>query len=941
MKRNFLLALASIITFTLSAQHNTIQTKIIDKSSKKPVEFASVRLLSGKDSTYVSGLTTDSTGLVTLKSIKNGNYTIGVSMVGYNNYFQNIRIADKDVLLPTIEIEEDSKLLKELEVTGTSLQVVAKGDTIEYNAAAFKTEQNAVVEDLLKKMPGVEITSDGKIMVNGEEIKKVRVDGKKFFGNDIEMSTKNIPADMIDRIQIVDQKSEMSQLSGFDDGETERIINLTIRKDKKQGVFGNVQAGAGLDLNPEFRYDANSFLNIMNNEVRSTITAGANNTNTMRSGRGRGGFFGGGRSGITATQNVGYNINSPLSTKTIIGGDVTFNHSDNLVISESERENYLQDGIFKNNSQNFSNKNNYQGNLRLEVEWKPDSLNTFIFQPNMGFTRSFSNSKSDYLYLMGNDSTSWGETDNWSNGLDINGGLNVIYNRKLSKPGRTLTTQINANVSQSEDNGMNISEKSTNDSTILLNQKNTNRSESFNFGVRMSYVEPLGTSKNHFLESVLSFNGNLRNSDRSIFDRDNNGNYDVKNSEYSNEFKNNFFKESLELNYKFVNPTYNMTFGLTAEPSQTYSTRTYSNNIVVPLKNEVINFAPIARLQYNFAKRNFARLDYRGRTNQPSINQMQPVKNNTDLMNETVGNPTLNPEFNHFLRLMYTKFNATSLSSFSVGMFGNLYKDKLTTNSIYDKTGKRYIQTINSKETPYSANIFTMYNQPFLKKFNFSNRLSMGVRQQYGYTSRNVNLENIDLENLILGDLSSTIRYNTSENISLSFTHEIVDVALNGGINYSNSQNNFNTKNTETYDWTSGLNLGLRPTKKLTFTSTMNFTKQSGYGDFNPSQLIWNAGVELNSFKGKGVLSLKVFDLLRQQQNIIQTVGENYIEFSSNNALSAYFLVGFTYKINKFKGGNDKDRETLENMNNNQQWGPPHPNAPAGRGAGRPMFMPL
>ncbi len=912
MKKFLILFLCFAGSIALQAQYS-VKSKIASKTTGNPLEFVAIRLLTS-DSTYVTGQSTDSLGEFTLKDIRPGKYILRATSVGYTDFSQNLELKNRNVLLENILMEEDSKVLKDLEVSGTAVQVVTKGDTIEYNATTFKIGQNAVVEDLLKKMPGVEITTEGKIMVNGQEVKKIRVDGKKFFGEDMEMSTKNIPADMIDKVQVVDQKSEMAQLTGFDDGETERIINLTIKRDRRQGVFGNVQLGAGADINPEFRYDANSFLNIMDGETRSSITAGANNTNTARSRRGRGGF-GGGRSGITATQNLGYNINTPLSSKLITGGDVTFNHSDNLVLSESQRENYLQDGTYQNNSNRMSNRENYQGNLRFEMEWKPDSLNSVIIQPNIGFTRSFSNSTSEYLYLKENDSTSWGNTRNRGDGLDRDAGITFIYNRKLAKPGRTFTTRLSTNMTLGDDDGMNYSEKNTGNSVTVVDQKSKNTSSSINANLRLSYVEPLGASRKHFLESSLSLYANSRNSVRDLFDQDNNGNYTVKNNEYSNEFSNRFFRETLELNYRYVLPAYNMTLGFSAEPSQTYSTTIYGDNTGIPIENEVVNLAPAARFQYNFGKRNFARLEYRGRTEQPSISQMQPVKNNTDLMNETVGNPSLNPAFNHNLRLMYSNYNSETFRSFSLGVFGNATKDELTSNSIYDNTGKRYIQTVNSRELPYNLNAFFMYNQPFLKKFNFSNNTSFGTRQQYGYTSKNVNAGDIDLNHLLIGDLSSTIRYNAAENISLSFTHEIVDVAVRGGLSYSYTKNNFNKKASETYDWTSSLNFGLRPTKTLTFTTDLNFMKQNGYADFNPSQWIWNASMDVNAFKGKGVFSLRVVDILRQQQNINQSVGDNFVEFSKSNALPSYFLVSFTYKISNFKGGNATDRENLENMN--------------------------
>ena len=912
IKKLFFLPLLIFLAITAQAQYS-IQSVVADAKTGHAMERAAVRLLQPVDSVLITGQTTDSTGRFTLRDIKPGKYILNVTTVGYNDYYQNLTVADKDVQIDKIVMQEDAHMLQQVNVTGTAVQVVVKNDTIEYNAQAFKTAQNAAVEELLKKMPGVEVSPEGKITVNGQEVKKILVDGKKFFGNDIEMSTKNIPADMVDKVQVMDEKSEMAKLTGFEDNDTERVINLTLKRDRKQGVFGNVQAGAGLDVNPEFRYDANTFLNIMDGDTRSTITAGANNTNTTRSGRGREGF-GGRSSGITATQNLGYNLNTPVNTKLILGGDATFNHSDNLQTSESNRENYLQGTTYTNQSKSASNRENYQGNIRLEAEWKPDTLRTIVFQPNMGFNKSSYASNSNYLYMTENDSTSWGKTNNSGNGTSVNGGLNIILSRKFAKPGRTFTTRLSTSVSQSNNDGKNNSLKNTNDSTIIIDQRSEDISNSYNMGLRMSFVEPLWKNQ-HFLETSVSLNSNFSNSTRDLFDKDQQGNYTVLDNVYSNEFKNTFYSEALELNYRFIQKSYNITLGMKAEPSQTYSTTIYGNDPGVELSNEVINFAPNARFQYNFGKRQFARLDYSGRTSQPSISQMQPVKNNTDLMNETVGNPTLNPQFQHNLRMMYSTYNSTKFSSFNFGLMANIIKDDLTNNSIYDSTGKRYVQTVNSKETPYNLNAFTMFSTPFWKKFNFSNNASFGVRQQYGYTSKNVSTELIDIDHLQLGDLSSTIRYNGSDNISLSYTHNIFDLSLRGGLGYSYSKNNFNTTAQETYDWTGAVNLGIRPSSTLTFTTDLNYTNQTGYSSFNMNQWLWNASVELSAFKKKGVFSLKVYDILRQRQNISQTVGDNYIQYSKTNSLPAYFLVGFTYKITKFKGASNQDMEDLQNMN--------------------------
>lgn len=944
MRKSIFMLFCAFSLFTMNAQH-TIQSKIVSKSTGKPLEFAAVRLLK-PDSTLITGVTTDSTGIFVLKNVNPGKYILNVSSIGYKTVNQNLQLFSKDLNLPNIQMDEDSKLLKEVKVLGTAIQIVTKGDTLEYNAQAFKTNENAVVEDLLKKMPGVQVDASGNITVNGQQVTKILVNGKKFFNDDVQMATKNIPSNLVDKVQVLDQKSDMAKLTGFEDENTERVINLTIRKDKKQGIFGNIQAAAGGDVDKNFRYDSNAFLNIMNGDTQSSITASGNNTNTSRSGRGRGGF-GGTQSGITETQNFGYNLNTPTSPKLTLGGDVSFNHSDNYQSAETNRDNYLQGTTYNTNSTSQNDRNNYDTRLRLEAEWKPDSLNTVVFQPTMSYSRDFYNQNSNYLYKTENDSTSWGDNKNVGNGYDLGGGLNVIFSHKFSKPGRTLTTQFSSSFTQSVDNGIINSNKYTNDSTTLIDEKSTNNSNNLSLGLRTSYVEPLWKNQ-HFLETILNLNGNFRNSTRDLFDKDANGNYTNFNSEYSNKFDNNFYSESLQFNYRYIQKFYTLTLGVKAEPSQTYSKTIYGDDSGEPIERNVINFAPSARFQYNFNKRKFIRLDYNGRTNQPSISQMQPVKNNTDLMNETVGNSNLNPEFAHNLRMMVSLFNDKNLSSFNLGLMGNATKDALTSNSIYDETGKRYIQTVNANEIPYNANLFFMYNKPFLKKFNFSDNASAGINQQYGYTSQHVNSSSLDINNLPLGDLSNTKRYSASENISLSYTEDLFDISARGGLRFSNTLNNFTTQINKTYDWTGTVNLGFRPTKTITFTTDLNYTNQVGYTTDNQTQWLWNASLEATAFKGKGVFSLKAYDILHQRLSIIQTVGDNYVQYSRTNTLPTYFLLGFTYKINVFKGGSSQDKQNFDNMNNQRRrFGnmPPgggdrggRPPMPLGGGGEPPMF---
>ena len=312
----------------------------------------------------------------------------------------------RDIILKNIKLKESVQLLKELEVRGTAAQLVVRGDTIEYNATAFKVAENAMVEDLMKRLPGVEITSEGKITVNGQEINRIRVDGKKFFDGDIEMATKNLPAEMIDKIQVLEQKSEMAQLTGFEDDETERIINLTTKPNRRKGVFGNILGGIGLDTENLIRYDANANVNFMSGDTQTSVIAGANNVNTSSQPPWYGGWGGG--NGITQTQNFGVNNNSILSESFKFGGDGSFNHSNNLSEVNSTKESYLRGSTFNDSTFNTSFNDRYATSLRLEAEWKPDSLTTLIIQPRINYNQGSSGSSRDYIYLQDEDTTSYG-----------------------------------------------------------------------------------------------------------------------------------------------------------------------------------------------------------------------------------------------------------------------------------------------------------------------------------------------------------------------------------------------------------------------------------------------------------------------------------------------------------------------------------------------------
>ena len=542
------------------------------------------------------------------------------------------------------------------------------------------------------------------------------------------------------------------------------------------------------------------------------------------------------------------------------------------------------------------------------MEWKPDSINTFIFQPNMSYSKSFTNSQRDYLYLTDNDSTSWGNSSNIGNSSGIDFGLNVIYNRKFAKRGRTFTAEFGGGVSNNESESLNQSNKYTQTRTTNIDQKTFNSSNKFNYNIQLSFVEPLWNLKN-LLETNVTLRNNTTNSVKDQYRNDGSGNYSVFDSVYSNTFENIFYRETMELNYRYTEKNYYLRLGVRGEPSQTTNVRYYGNGISRDTTYGVFNFAPRGRFQYNFNKKKFARVDYTGRTSQPSINQMQPVLNNSNPMRETVGNPKLNPSFNHSFRMFYSSFNDQTFSSFSVRLSAEATKNDLVSNSIYDATGKEFSQTVNATAVPYNYGGNIMFNTPLIqKRLHFNTSTSAGYDMRYGYSSKNYT-GIINTENLILGDLSSTRRYNATERLSLTFTHDVVEIGVKGAVQYSNTKNNLNPTIAETWDWTGSGNVVLHLPYKFNISSDINYTTRQGYANYDQNELIWNASIDKTMFKNKGVLSLKWNDILRQQLNIRQTIGDNYIQYNKYNTLTSYFMLSFSYKINKFKGASSNPAE--------------------------------
>ena len=938
MKKLGIIVLLFGFAVAMMAQ-KTLSGTILSKTDGQPIEMATVRLFTynGTDSTLVQGAQTYYDGLFILSNIREGKYRLIVSSIGYNEHSQWIEMKNSDIDIPAIRLVEQVQELAEVSVQGKAAEMTVKGDTIEYNTAAYQVSETATVEELLKKMNGVEVDKEGNVTINGEEIKAVRIDGKKFFGDDVQTATKNIPADMIEKIQVIDEKSDMAKLTGFEDDEGERIINLSLKKNRKKGLFGNYSGALGADMvtdnggwfdyaNPaygatpsaqtkhffenDFRYNANIFTNLLLGESQTTIVGGANNTNEIRSRRGRG-WFGGQNAGVTASENLGVNTNIDLTSKLekkddktelLLGGDATINHSTNDTRTISQRDSYSEEATYIDRDSTNKLTRSWDAQMRLEMEYQIDSMNKIILRPQISYNNSNSTQTNDYTYDRDSVRINDGYQNQTSLQEEISASIRAIYNRKFLKPGRALT--MRANVSFSNTKGENNTyawDRMTN--SALVDQYTLSGNNTMSYSLRTSYVEPI-YGKNHFLETVLSLSGNNRNSVKDQYSMDSiTGDYQYDNT-YSNQLNNNMYTEQLELNYRWVSEKIDLTAGARVLATQTYSQTYYGGVLARDTLYNRWNWSPNLRFRYKFGQKEFARIVYRGRVNQPTIQQMEPVRNNSDAMNETVGNLGLNPAFNHNIFAMYSRFNQEKFSSIMTGMHANITQDALVNNTIYDQTGKRYLQTVNADMVPWNVGAHFMSNTPFCKKmFQFHSRTAVSYNQRVAYVLREQDADAIAqliaADQLPLGDPSKTGNFRMTSDLTLRFTHEIVDIGIKNTNVYSLTHNSLNKKNVSHIgDWIISGDVTFHLPKSWNIATDIAYTSRHGYeGLTDVNELIWNFSIDKTW--ANSTLTLKVYDLLNDKKNIVQTVNETSVSYQKFNTLPTYFMLTYTYKLNR------------------------------------------
>lgn len=772
----FLCIFLSTIAQSVAAQF-TISGIVKDKNDNLPLPQVSIRLLSAKDSTFVTGISSKDNGTFSLKVPKAGNYIAAFSFLGYRTAYEPVQLSKGqprrnlgDILLGSNDV-----LLQEAVVVGKAPEVVVKEDTVEFNADSYKTQPNSVVEDLLKKLPGVEVDSEGKITHAGKEITKILVDGKEFFSDDPKVATKNLPVDIIEKLQVVDRKSDLARLTGVDDGEEETVINLTIKEGMKHGWFGNVTGGYGLDG----RYEAGAMLNHFFGDNQVTILAGSNNTNNMGFTDMGGSRFRrfGGMNGINTSHNVGVNFNVGKGDAFRVGGDISYNNSNRDVLQRTERQNMFEDSTsyYSGYNKMKDNGQNIRGNFRLH--WEIDSLNTLEFRPRFSVALSKSDSYDSALTTAGDIARSkvnFSESDNHNKGTGYDLSGELIYNHKFrNRPGRSFSIQAQYSYSNTKEDGWTkaLYKYYMLDKDSTLDQMDDNHTWSNGYGARFTWTEPLGdVKKGRFLTFSYRFQASFNNADKYTYDILTDPlnavtNDTVRNDELSNSFRNDYYSHRAQIGFKQVTANYTYDIGVAAVPSSSQSIDLINSDRNIP-KRTVFNVAPYLRYRYKMGKQRSLRIDYRGYSSQPSMNQLQPVEDRSDPLRIVVGNPELKPAFQNWFRARFNDYDEKTQRAIMAMVNGGFTTNSIISETTYDsQTGGQRTTYRNVNGVWNAAGMF-MYSTPFRNKhwqLNSFSRVSYSNSVGYNNGTRN--------------DAGS---FNAIENLGLAFRSDYFDAELRG-----------------------------------------------------------------------------------------------------------------------------------------------------------------
>lgn len=919
MKKFFLLTLVLASVFAAGAQKTAgvVKGTLMDSTSAQGIPDATISVSNTRDSTLVSFTLTSNSGFFEIKNLDAGSYYLQVSYQGFENRSVSFDItADSPVKdLGSMNMSRQYKTLQEVIVQDAPVKV--KGDTIAYNANAFKTKPNATAEDLLKKLPGVQVDRDGTVKAQGENVQKVYVDGKEFFGSDPKQATKNLSADMIAEVEVYDDMSEQAKFNGIDDGSRSKAINLKLKKEKKRGTFGRAQAGYGTNE----RYSANLRTNFFKGATQITLLANGNNTNNLNftstdmlgmSGFGGGGgnfmmgggpavpSLGGAGNGITSSLSAGLNYNDTWNKHFDISSSYNINRSSVDNNRNSFRQTFFKDSAINRGQEMFSRNNNNVNRFNMRLTYNINERNSIVYSPNINFQNSdgFRNDtvssfvdKNGAYYKLNET-----RTHRQNTGIGMNWSNNLIWRKKFARAGRTLSVNLSNTYNRSERATFNQSVLRNFDPTgakvrdSSFNQKNGYDSRVDNYSLTLSYTEPIGRDK--IWEWNYTYGNNENVSDRSSFELDpGTGKFDRVNNQLTNYFVNSSEYNRLGTNFRIVKKKYNYQLGVAAQHIVLQSNNLSKERFI---EQKAVNLFPSAAFNYQFARSKSLRFNYRGRTNQPSASQLQDVPDVSDPNNIFQGNPALQQEFSNNVTLMYNFFDMMR--------FRNVFL-MLSYNSTYNKI-------VNStRQLGFGRQITTPVNVDGVYNVNGNFNIGFPIKKMQGGNVNTTTRVNLNRDASMIDGLKNYIKnFTLGEDLRVNYNYrEKLDFGVTASVNYTVAQYTIQPqRNNSFYTHIYSADLTYTMPRGFILSTDIDFTAYTGRSDgFNQKFTMWNASLAKQLFKSrKGELKLSVFDILNQNVSLTRNTSDNYVEDVQTNVVQRFVMLTFTYNINRMGGKN-------------------------------------
>lgn len=965
MRKTFLLVVllwAVALSAVSQSKIISVSGRLVEDDTKAPAAQATIQLLSLPDSAYVTGAASSEAGSFALPKVKAGKYVLKVSYIGYKTLFLPLQLTASapNKRLGTLTLESDAIMLAEAVIVAEAPQVQIVEDTVAFNSSAYRTPEGAMLEELVKKLPGAEVDDDGNVKINGKEISKIMVDGKEFFGGDVKTGLKNLPVDMIDKLKTYDKKSDLARITGIDDGEEETVLDLTVKKGMNKGIFGNIDLSGGT----EDRYMGRAMVNYFYDKTQVSLIAGANNVNDQGFSAGGGGPRWRRNNGLTSTKELGLNF-ATETEKIDMGGSVRYNYRGNDVYSDGYTENFLTGGESSsfNNSISSTSSGNKDFHADFRLEWKPDTLTNIIFRPNFSWGKSYSTADSksgtfnsdpyavvtnpnEYLDITKLSKMNLSDeifdadseddpldsirvnTSNSLSGSDsktLSADATLQVNRKLNSMGRNITFRGTIGYDDSESKQYTASNtryfQQNEDGTVtpenIIRRYVTTPTDGYNYSLELTYSEPLW--KATFLQFRYRFNYSYSKSDKKAYDLGEDWNfgevlpddyedgYDMSLSKFA-EYKTYTHRFSPSL--RFIRQKYQLSVGADLEPQKTSLSYKKDAMDTLAVRN-VFNVAPNLDFRYRFSKVSQLRVTYRGRSSQPGMENLLDVTDDSNPLNITKGNPYLKPSFNHSLRIFYNTYNVDRQQGIFSHVNMQMTQNSISSSRTYNSSTGGWVTKPENINGNWSAfGMFGINSALKNKKFNIGSFSNLSYNNNVGYLTTGNGAEAVQQKN-------TTTNLTLNERLNGTYRNDWLEFGLNGTFSYSIEKDKLTpSNNQQPYTYSYGANTTVSMPWGMSLSTNIANQSRRGYSDssMNRDELIWNAQLSQTFLKGDATVSFEMYDILHQQSNISRSLTASGRSVYKYNGVNSYCMLHFIYRLNIFGGKQARDKRGQMNF---------------------------